>query len=77
MNDDTKEIVKAISALKESIDEYRVMSDRMTAIEDRMHDIENEFIKYRNFIEKTSGIFTRAGFYGDAAILWLKSKFKK
>jgi len=77
MNEDTKEIVNALSALKTSIDEYRIMSGRMSALEGRMHDIETDLIKYRNFIDKTSGIFTRAGFYGDAAVFWLKSKFKR
>jgi len=77
MNEDTKEIVNALSTLKESIDGYKIMANRVGALEDRIHDMESELIKYRNFIEKTTGFFTRVGFYGDAAIIWLKMKFKK
>lgn len=77
MTEDTKEIVDAITGVKCSIDEYRVMADRISALEGRIHGIDTDLIKYRNFVDKTSGIFTRAGFYCDAAVLWIKAKFKK
>lgn len=77
MNDGTKGIINAIESLKGSIDSYQTLAKRVNELEDRMHDMETELIKYRNFIEKTDGFFTRAGFYGDAAIMWLRAKFKK
>jgi len=77
MNEEAKGIINAIEGLKGSVDGCQILTKRVEELEDRMHDTETELIKYRNFIEKTNGFFTRAGFYGDAAVMWLRSKFKK
>lgn len=69
------EIVQALEALRGSIEEYRIMADRITALETRMHDLDIDLIKYRKFIDESSGFLTRLGFYADAAVLWLKKKF--
>jgi len=76
MTEDAEKIVEAINNLKGSVDGYKDLQKRIESIEDRMHDTETKMIQYNCFVDKTSGFFTRVGFYGDAAVIWLRMKFK-
>lgn len=47
------------------------------ATEDKIERMEKDLNEYRMFISKTSGFFTRVGFYLDGIVLYLKTKFGK
>ena len=77
MTNGIQKLIEAVNGLKESVNKYQSLAVQIESLEDRICKLEEEAKKYRSFVDKTSGFFTRIGFYGDAAVLWLRTKFKK
>ena len=77
MSEDGDKVVDSINALAKAINGYQAQNQRIEGLEDRIHDLETKMDVYENFVSKTSGIFTRVGFYGDAFIIYLRTLWKK
>jgi len=75
MDDD--KVIEALGGLTKAIQSDNSVSLRLNGIDARILELEKKAEAYSVFISKTSGFFTRMGFYLDGTILCLKGFFKK
>ena len=78
--DETEKILIEISSVKEEFKDHTSITKRLDNMEiefdQRIGKLEADMKTYNMFVSKSSGFFTRLGFYGDVGIIWLRGLWK-
>ena len=81
MNDYGQKTVELMQSIKEGIEKNNSEAERFNifekSVEGRLLELETSVRKYESFIDKTSGFFTRIGFYLDGVVMYFKVRFGK
>lgn len=74
-------LIEVLNNFKKEIQDDKVIIARIDELDQRydarFKEVEKRMDEYAIFISKTSGLFTRIGFYLDAFVIYLRGLLKK